>query len=323
MIKAGISGGASPEAGELIRILINHPDVEIREIMATGYAGTPAREIHYGLIGETELKLTDRHNPENLDVLFICNKSGEMGNPEARYEEAVAGILESLTDYPELRLVDLTRSPFSRQNGFIFGLSEIYRKPLVRGAKYAYLPYPEESVSLIALYPLANRLLLSDDIEITIEAPEGLIDSERLNDSADNVAVHLREAQKSFEGKIRFILHESKEHEGLRIKIKLHTPLDYTHILEAYENIYDDHNFTFMTRTPVADVEVTGTHKCIISLRKSDNDTLEIDAVIDGKMRGGPGEAVHLMNLLFGLQERTGLMLRAIGSPKLNRNERK
>lgn len=311
MIKTAITGGTSPEAGEILRILVNHPDVEIREILSDTRQGLPVQDVHYGLIGEIGIRFSDRLHPEDLDAIFICTT--EDSEAKTGHEASVDALLENPDSYPELRIIDLTRSPQSLNNNFLFGLSEIYRKPLVRGARRAYLPYPEESASLIALFPLARRLLLTGDIEITLLAPPGRIDPSRLEMTAAGVTSHLRGVQMSYNGNVRFTLKEDDTAEALRIKISMPVALDYPHILEAYEEAYDDHNFTFITRRPASDYEVTGTNKCIISLQKQADDNLEIDAVIDGAMRGGACEAVHIFNLLFGLHERTGLALKANG----------
>ncbi|MCM1290322.1 MAG: hypothetical protein NC201_02360 [Prevotella sp.] len=314
MIKVGISGGVTEEAGELLRILINHPDVDLRAIQSAPRLGAKVQSVHYGLIGECNLQFTDRLPLDNLDALFICAEK-DASTPEGNktVDPMVAKVLKDSSEFPELRIIDLSRSENLRttSSGYVFGLSEIYRKPLVRGAKKSTLPYPEESITLIALYPLAKSLLLNGNIDVHITARPGLINTSRLEMTAENVATHLTEAQKSFNGKVRFHLTEEQSTQALRVNISLPMQTEHSHIVESYENVYDDHNFTFLTSSPVSEREVVGTNKCLISLRKTDASTLEIDCVADGDMRGGAAEAVHILNLLFGLHERTGLALKA------------
>lgn len=309
MIKTGITGGTSDEAGELLRILVNHPDVELCSIAAPAHRGEQVQNVHHGLIGETDLRFSDRIDPSKVDVIFICPLSE---NPSPEEEAFQNDILSGNYSNPELRIIDLTHSPLCRENeDYVFGLSEIFRKPLVRGAKKATLPYPEESAALISLFPLALRLLINEDLSIHLTSLPGALNKNRLQITADNIADNLRKVQKSFNGDVKFTLNENPDCKGLRLQIELSTTLDYPHILESYQSIYDDHNFTFMTSAPVDSKEVAGTNRCIISLRKSNPDTLVIDTIIDNDMRGGSGEAVHLLNLLFGLHERTGLNLKA------------
>ena len=72
MIKAGIIGGAGYTAGELIRILINHPDVEIVFVNSSSNAGNKITDVHAGLLGETNLIFTDQLSLNEIDVLFFC-----------------------------------------------------------------------------------------------------------------------------------------------------------------------------------------------------------------------------------------------------------
>lgn len=313
MIKVGISGGASPQAGELLRILVNHPDVDLRTIVSASNYGRDVQSLHYGLIGDLDLKFADHAEFAKLDVLFVCPSREDLVATGTPREPSVEALIKDSSAYPELRIIDMTRSQAAREDtsDYEFGLSEVYRKPLVRGAKKAFLPYPEETGALISLYPLASRLLLSGDIKIVLTAPKGRIDASRLGQTAANVAWHLAQAQKSFSGRVTFELEEKDYVDALRLHISLPIALDRQHIAEAYDGIYDDHNFTFLADRPVTDNEVVGTNKCIITLRKPDASTLHIDTIIDGWMRGGAGEAVHIFNLLFGLHERTGLSLRA------------
>lgn len=302
MIKVGILGGECETGGELLRLLVNHPDVVLKQCSGKRNVGKPVQDIHYGLIGETELHFSQKLDFDKLDAVFVCEDS----------EESHA-LFESADNYPELRIIDLTRTPHPGKDGYVFGLSEIYRKPMVRGAKRAVLPYPEESAALIMLYPLAANLVLDGDIDIDITMPEERIPAERLADSGVHIANHLRLAQMSFNGNIRFNpTVDTSSHSVIRIHVELPLSMSYEDILSFYDNIYDDHNFTFMVRGKVSEQEVAGTNKCIISISKPAPERAEIEAVIDGNMRGGAGEALHAFNLLFGLHERTALALKAI-----------
>lgn len=301
MIKVGIIGGESEAGGELLRLLVNHPDVVLKQCTGNHHIGNTVQAVHYGLIGETDLHFTQKADYGSIDAAFICEDSEESRS-----------LFATADNFPDLRIIDMTRKNRAGDAGYVYGLSEIYRKQMVRGAKRSVLPYPEESVTLISLYPLAANLVLNGDIDISITSPAGRIPSERLIASGERISDHLRKAQNSFNGNIRFNAETGDSHSVIHIAMTLPLSLGYEDTLSLFDNIYDDHNFTFMVRGKVSEREVAGTNKCIISLSKPDAGHVTIDAFADGNMRGGAGEALHAFNLLFGLHERTGLAMKAI-----------
>ncbi len=304
MIKAAITGVKSPIAGELIRILVNHPDVELKALHAPGMGACRAASIHHGLIGEEIPELSERFDPSDADVLFICNPP-----------EEAAAILDRIdsSELKDLRVIDLSGAARGRE-GYVCGISEIYRKQLVRGATSAYIPSPEAAVSLIMLHPLAANLLLpSEGLTLSIEAGADYAPSPEANLT---VRETLAELQHSFTGDVKFTriaVSDDKDamQRGLRISATIPSAMQPADIRQLYENIYDDHNFSFTVLAPLDTREAEGTHKCLISLTSPAPDTLRVDAVADRRMRGGAGDAVHVMNLLFGLHERVGLTLKA------------
>lgn len=301
MIKVGILGAATRPAGEIIRILTNHPDVELRCTYAPGHTGIAVSKVHHGLIGEDSLTFTETVATGRLDVVIICEVS-ELTDKIALHPEL----------YPDLRVIDLTgkyrRMPEAELR---YGLSEINRKELVRGATRAYVPEPIEALALIALFPFANSLMLNDDI--SIEASGNVAVSTA---TADDIAVILSKIQQSFNSRVLLTANPSAEEKslgrGMRLRISFPCMLSATDASQLYENIYDDHNFTFLLDHPASLAEVEGTNKCIIHLSKPDEQTMLIDAVADATLTGGAGDAVHVLNLLFGLHELTGLSLKAI-----------
>lgn len=304
MIKVGLIGASSPDAGELIRILINHPDVELMTAYDPNYKGRRLSSVHHGLIGETELEFTDELELDRLNLVFICERT----------ESGGIDLTQLLSECDEeLRIIDLSSDyyPDYEAKGFVYGLSETHRKPLVRGAKYSLLPSACASVALISLQPLVlQHQLLDKALKITYvgdfetdEWDEILLGKE--------LSQQLR-AMTDADYELQFEF-ESDNTMGRTIRMKIstesETPLD--DVEKIYEDIYDDHTLTYIVGEPAKAKEVEGTDKCLISLTKSEEGMLQIDSVVDGKLRGGAGEAVHVMNLLFGLQERTGLNLKA------------
>lgn len=299
MIKAGIAGGAADKAGELLRILVNHPEVEISQVCAPELSGHDVASVHHGLIGEIDKDFTDHLDPGSLDVLFICSAASD-----------AAPLLDRIDsmELDSLRIVDLSGAAEGR-DGFVCGISEIFRKQMVRGAKRAVVLSSPAVVALISLYPLAANLLLNSDISVEAAVPEGV----SMPGCGDEVARVLRSVQNSFGHKVAFSLYDAgdQSRRGIKIRISLSLSLSLPEVMKLYEGIYDDHNFTFMTTRNLGMREAVGTNKCLITLASSEPGVIEIEAVADACLRGGAGDAVHAMNLLFGLYERTGLALKA------------
>ena len=150
MISVGIVGTSDPNAGELIRLLVNHPDVNLVKLCDNKNQGKSIVEIHHGLIGETNLSVSPIEELEDIDVLFISLNSLETK--------------EFLSNYiiPEDQFI-IDMSGYAREycdTKFVYGLSELNRKPLVRGAHLATIPTPVASAILISLIPLIKKILL-------------------------------------------------------------------------------------------------------------------------------------------------------------------
>lgn len=301
MIKVAITGADSPEAGELIRILVNHPEVIITTVSAPGREGLSVTSVHHGLIGELKLNFSGPLSmTPDCSVIFVC------GNSMTAAEFSALQLAR-----PDIKtvIVDAIPNLDSERLGVVYGLPEINRKPLVRGAVSAMVPSPVASVVLAALYPLSLHMLLNDSLKVRLSAPSDIIIKDKETVGKEIVSV-LSQTQLSFGNKIDMKFSESDNSRKMKADITLSCPVAIEQINEIYD-MYDDHNFAFPISSSVSDIEVCGTNKCVISLHKDDDSTLRIEAVADPRMRGGAGEAVHIMNLLFGLHEKTGLALKA------------
>ncbi len=296
MIKAGIAGAVSPRSGELIRILVHHPEVELSALFAPLHVGKRVDYLHHGLIGETELKFTDRLDIRSLDVVFIDDC------PEAA--SIIAAVEEAGVDAP--RVIDMTGQTKGRDK-FVCGVSEIYRKSMVRGATCVYIPSAVAVVALVALYPFAANLMLNASLKLDVEAPKD-IDADGCGEL---VAEKLSLMQHSFAGGVEVTLSESSSSRGLRLRTRIASTMPTAEIVPLYESIYDDHRFTFISNRKLHLCEVEGTEKCLICVSQSEPGIIEIEAIADCRLRGGAGEAVHTMNLLFALHEKTGLDFKA------------
>ena len=320
MIRAGIIGGAGYTAGELLRLLINHPDVEIAWIHSTSNAGNPVTDVHQGLIGETYHRFTDTPVWEDVDLVFFCTPHGQ----------SRTFIKEN--PIPEnVKIIDLSndfRLKEGEEHDFVYGLPELNRKPMVRGAKHVANPGCFATAIQLALLPLAKNHLIKSDVHITAitgSTGAGVKPSATSHYSwrNDNVSIYkpfrhqhlaeimqtLRELQPDLDVELNFVPVRGCFSRGIMAIVYLDIDEDIETIRNLYEETYSDHSFTFVTDKQPDLKDVVNTNKCIIHLEKIDGKLL-ITSVIDNLLKGASGTAVHNMNLLFGLSERTGLYLK-------------
>ncbi|MDE5841159.1 MAG: hypothetical protein K2H49_09585, partial [Muribaculaceae bacterium] len=303
MIRVGIAGADTAMAGELIRILVNHPDVELTSAFAPGKVGRTVASVHHGLAGECDLEFSPDINPQKLDVIFIDAHSD------------VADRFRMNTDrWPDLRIIDMSHCPSLDFEALdmAYGLPEINRKQLVRGCKRAVVPRSVAAAAIIGLYPLARHLLLKGDITVSYACPSDIDTEEKTGMVRQEILHVLRKTQNSFDGEIIMRhIDEDVSDRGLKVVVEVPCALDINEIFRVFDHCYDDHNFTFMVSSSVPGYEVEGTQKTLVTLQKLTPDRLTVTVVADSRMRGGAGDAVHIMNLLFGLHEKTGLYLKA------------
>ena len=319
MIKAGIIGGAGYTAGELIRLLINHPDVQLMWVNSSSNAGNPVASVHQGLIGETDLVFTDQTPFDEINVLFFCTPHGQTRT-----------FLESHSVPDDLRIIDLS-TDYRHQDGthdFVYGLPELNRKAIVRGAKHIANPGCFATAIQLALLPLAKNLLLNKDVHvfaITGSTGAGVKPAPTSHFSwrNDNISIYkpfrhqhldeirqsLSQLQNSFASEIDFIPVRGCFSRGIFATLYLDCPVELSEIRRLYDDYYSDYNFTFVTDKMPDLKDVVNTNKCLLHLEKEGN-KLIIVSVIDNLLKGASGTAVHNMNLLFGLHERTGLCLK-------------
>ncbi len=343
MIKTGILGGETMVAGELIRILINHPDVDLRTIASESLSGCAVEEVHRGLVGDLSMRMATDIEPEGLDVVLLCGEPWMARNWMERHAIACA---ESA-----VRVIDITGAFRNGEMEMVYGLPEHNRKALVRGATRASLPSPIAMAVELALFPLAKNMLLSGDISVavSIASTESFINrgggvagngngnpmdvacSTRLDpiapienrpdgeDASREVGILLRDVQPSFGGKVR--LRVSRDNEIPRgIVAEADVPLitSIAELKRLFGEAYEDHNFTYPVERVPSILDVANTNKCLVSIgypddveAAGDGRVVRVTSVIDNLLKGAAGNAVHCLNLLFGLSERTGLALKA------------
>lgn len=306
MINVGITGATSKVAGEILRLLINHPDVNLKWLQAEDCVGEKVTEIHQGLIGECDLCVTNSPQWDAADMIFNCRHTGNSRD-----------FLDTLQLRDNVKIVDLSGDyrMAAEDNPYVYGLPELNRKPIVRGATRVANPGAFPSAIILALLPLAKNLLLNNDIHaIAVSGDPTLADNIKLYQSfaqahVNEITQALKSLQLSFDSPVYLTRMLGSVARGLLAHIYVECPLSLPEIRSLYENFYADHNFTFITDKPVDLKDVANTNKCIIHLDKEGN-VLHVTTVIDSMLKGAAGTAVHNMNLLFGLQERTGLALK-------------
>lgn len=300
MIKVGIVGADSPFSGELIRLLAIHPEVELKELVAPSLKGLPVASIHKGLIGEQDLRFCEKLDPENIDVLFLYLASDQNQVENSNFPDG-------------LKVVDCNPSTvlLIESEGWVPGLSEMCRKPLVRGARKAFLLPSPTTVALIILYPLACHLLLNDTLSLKVFRPKLVARQWSEKEVSESVEKLLKKVQLSFHNLNKIDFEAAEGNRALKVEAELDTNISEEEIARMYEGIYDDHNFSIVVDSSPSASEVEGTQKCLIHIEKTAPDRLKVTGIADGVMRGGAGDALHVMNLLFGLFEKIGLTLPA------------
>lgn len=301
MIKVGIAGADNPVAGEILRLCLHHPDVEIISAYAPAYSGRNVSEVHRGFIGEPRLLFSSNFDATALDVAFLMTPV---------YTDS--DWTKLMKDRQQLHLVFFPGTE-SLADGLpttpVYGLSEMNRKPLVRGAREAIVPSPLAVPALIALNPLARHLLLPENVNIKVTAPADIIEAERVAAARQEVSRELTMAQTSFSGNVAYEATPSEAPRSMKMQIDLPISVSTEEILKIYDSIYDDHNFTHVVTTPVSPADVESTQRVIISVGRTEAGGVRLTIVADPRMRGGAGEAIHIMNLFLGLHEKTGLDL--------------
>lgn len=318
MIKVGIVGGAGYTAGELIRLLINHPDVELVFINSSSNAGNKVTSVHSGLYGEIDMTFTDQLPLGEIDLLFFCTAHGD-----------TKIFLESHTIPEDLKIIDLSTDYriASASHEFIYGLPELNRRAICK-SKYVANPGCFATGIQLALLPLAKHLMLNQDIHIhaiTGATGAGVKPSSTTHFSwrNNNISVYkpfehqhlaeirqsLTQLQNSFHSSINFLPVRGDFARGIFTTAYMDCKIESDEIKKLYHEYYDDHSFTFVVDTNPDLKQVVNTNKCLLYLQKIDGKLLVI-SVIDNLLKGASGQAVHNMNLLFNLEETVGLHLK-------------
>lgn len=318
-IKAGIIGAAGYTGGELIRILLHHPNIKIDFCYSRSQHGKLVSDIHTDLYGDTDLIFTKEIN-SNIDVLFLCLPHGE-----------TKPFLENNSFSPTTKIIDLSNDFRLKKdaNQFIYGLPEL-NKNRIQEAKHIANPGCFATAIQLALLPLAKNNVLNSDIHISaitgstgagISLTETSHFTWRNNNASayktfthqhlDEIGESITQLQNTFNHSIHFIPYRGNFSRGIIATVYT----DFSGSLEAaksiYQNYYKEEKFVFIADKNIDVKQVVNTNKCLLYLEKHDN-KLMIISVIDNLIKGASGQAIQNMNLMFGFEEKEGLKLKSV-----------
>jgi N-acetyl-gamma-glutamyl-phosphate reductase len=326
-IRAGIIGSAGYTGGELIRLLINHPYADVVFANSKSNTGKPVHSVHQDLLGETNLKFTDKLS-KDIDVLFLCVGHGEA--KEFLEENKIADKIKIIDLSQDFRL---TQKPKAKTRKFIYGLPELNREKIKSANNVANPGCFATSIQL-GLLPLAKAGLLRAVYTTGITGSTGAGQSQtatshfswRVNNiQAYKTLTHqhlheihesLHQLQNSFpstplgDGGINFIPWRGDFARGIFISSQIDCSWKIEKLIPLYEDFYADHPFTFLSQDVIFLKQVVNTNKCVIQLEKVGT-KLVIHSAIDNLLKGASGQAVQNMNLMFGIDECAGLNLKA------------
>lgn len=322
MIQVGIIGGAGYTAGELIRLLINHPNVEINFVYSTSNAGNNISNIHQDLVGDLDLKFTDTVNP-NVDVLFLCLGHGNS-----------VKFLSANTFSETTKIIDLgndfrlEKDKIFNGKTFVYGLPELQRET-IKTANYIANPGCFATAIQLALLPLAEKGLLNNDVHINAVtgatgAGTSLSETSHFPWRDNNFSYYkpfthqhlgeinqsVKQLQNGFDSEILFMPNRGNFSRGIFATLYTNFEGSLEEAKALFKAYYKDAKFTFVSDDVLHLKQVVNTNKCLIHLHKH-NGKLLITSIIDNLLKGASGQAIQNMNLMFGLEETTGLNLKA------------
>jgi N-acetyl-gamma-glutamyl-phosphate reductase len=323
-ILVGIIGGAGYTGGEMLRILINHPDVEIAFVHSSSNAGNHVYDVHTDLLGDTDLKFA-AELAYNINVLFLC-----LGHGDAKK------FLDANPIPNHIKIIDLSqdfrlaKNAKHKAKNFVYGLPELDRET-VKQAQNIANPGCFATCLQLGLLPLAAKGLLKNEIHITAttgstgagQSPSATTHFTWRNNNLsvykafehqhlNEIGQSLKQLQPDFDSAINFIPYRGDFTRGIIASIYTDSDLTEAEALKLYQHYYAEHFFTHVTNHNIDLKQVVNTNKCFLQVQKHGNKLLII-SILDNLLKGASGQAVQNMNLMFGLDERAGLRLKATG----------
>jgi N-acetyl-gamma-glutamyl-phosphate reductase len=320
VIKVGIMGGAGYTGGELIRLLIQHPQVSINFVHSKSNAGKPIYAVHQDLLGSTSLVFADLIN-EDIDVLFLCFGHGESKKflTETTIPEHVK-IIDLANDFR------LTNDATIGSRTFTYGLPELNLSSIQQANNIAN-PGCFATAIQLGLLPLATKGLVADvyttGITGSTGAGQSLAATSHFSWRANNIQAyktlshqHLKEihqsleqAQKDTKANVHFVPWRGDFTRGIFVSSTVSASLSLEELYALFEAFYADAPFTIVSREQISLKQVVNTNKCLIHLEK-ENEKVVIHSAIDNLLKGASGQAIENMNIMFNFERTTGLQLK-------------
>ena len=339
MIKIGILGAAGYTGGELIRLLLNHPEAEIVFANSESNAGNPVADVHEGLIGETDLKFTDEMPFDKVDVIFFCFGHGKSEQflkehtiPEnvkiidLAQDFRIKGSLESGVWSLESGVRSQEMTP--EHHDFVYGLPEINREEIQK-AQHVANPGCFATCIQVALLPAAYLNILKEDVAVNAitgstgagQKPGATTHFSWRNNNLSiykpfqhqhiaEIRQSLKQVQGYLDADIDFIPYRGDFARGIFCTAVIKTPAPVEDVIEAYKDFYADAAFTHYSDKPLDLKQVVNTNKALVHVEKYGQKLL-VTSAIDNLLKGAVGQAVQNMNLMFGIDEAAGLRLKA------------
>ena len=321
-IKAGIIGGAGYTGGELLRVLLLHPNVDLAFVQSNSSADKPIHAVHNDLVGETDLVFSSAFQ-NDADVLFLC------GGHDAAKKFLTENELSQ-----QLVVIDLSQdfrhnstNNFAGRN-FVYGLPELNREQ-IRTAKSIANPGCFATCIELALLPLAAAEKLSEDVHINATtgstgAGQSLSETSHFSWRSNNLSVykpfehqHLKEITESLQqlqnglnSQLNFIPQRGSFTRGIFASCYTKCSLSQEELVQLYFDYYFSHPFVRISNNPVDVKMVVNTNRCFLNVKKQ-GEYVFVTSVIDNLLKGASGQAVQNMNLIFGLDEKAGLQLKS------------
>jgi len=319
-IKAGIVGGAGYTGGETIRLLLNHPDVTLTFVHSRSNAGSPLYAVHPDLLGETDLKFAETLQ-QDVDVLFLCLGHGE--SKKFIQDNALSAAIKVIDLSQDFRLGETVPG-----RTFVYGLPELNKAEIKKASNIAN-PGCFATALQLGMLPMAKAGTLgevhSTGITGSTGAGQKLQDTTHFTWRANNISAyktlthqHLNEVNRSvkqlqpeFKGPINFVPWRGDFTRGIFVSSIIATTSSLDELTALYKDFFTPHPFTTVTTETVDLKQVINTNKCLIGLEK-EGSKLVVHSAVDNLLKGASGQAVHNMNLMFGLEETSGLKLKSI-----------
>ncbi|WP_432714161.1 N-acetyl-gamma-glutamyl-phosphate reductase [Pedobacter sp.] len=318
-IKAGIVGGAGYTGGEMLRLLINHPSVDIAFVLSSSNEGNLVSAVHTDLIGDTDLRFSGELL-QDIDVLFLC-----VGHGDAKKYLAANPV------NPSVKIIDLSqdfRLKVNAGDAWIYGLPELNREA-IKSANYIANPGCFATCIQLGLLPLAAAGLLKSEVHINAttgstgagQSPSATthfswrnnnlsvykaFDHQHLNEIGES----LLQADAGFNSSLNFIPQRGDFSRGILAAMYTETSLSAEELQKLYKDYYATHEFTHVSEKNIDLKQVVNTNKALVHVEKHGSKVF-IVSIIDNLLKGASGQAVQNMNLMFGLPERQGLALKA------------